>query len=454
MSVKKYLDYAGLQRYDDNWKLKFQEMIIDDEDLDAIWDELFPKFKFTVDTEAQTAGNKKTGIPFNLYGQDGIELTVNWGDGTSSTLTSSDYTDTDTGTDTGTVQNSSSIHEYAVAGEYTITVDSNDWENVYFYTSAGNEVTDSSAYFRETLISVNNAIPKVKGTIIGSLTLLLAMAWNTNIISLMNLENYDFESNRGINGLFCLFSHCINLRSISSNIFDNLEAVSFNSCFAGCSSLQSIPSELFSNNTSVIDFALCFAGCTSLQSIPSGLFDNNTAATEFQYCFEDCTSLQSISAGLFDSNTAATTFSHCFTDCTSLQSIPLGLFDNNTAVTTFEWCFRNCSSLQSIPEGLFDSNTAATTFAYCFTECSSIQSIPSELFINNINVTSFVWCFKDCTSLNSFTLHIGSPLVSNCNEFVTKISGIVHTIYVPNGSTTQTKFNAVASSLGLTVVGE
>ena len=41
MSVKKYFDYAGLQYYDSKWKLKFQEMIISDNELnDILFDEL------------------------------------------------------------------------------------------------------------------------------------------------------------------------------------------------------------------------------------------------------------------------------------------------------------------------------------------------------------------------------------------------------------------------------
>jgi hypothetical protein len=69
-------------------------------------------------------------------------------------------------------------------------------------------------------------------------------------------------------------------------------------------------------------------------------------------------------------------------------------------------------------------------------------------------VTSFEHCFSICSSLTDFTLHIGSSLVSNCSYFVTKKTGTTRTIYVPNNSTTQTTFNSVASSLGLTIIGE
>jgi len=76
------------------------------------------------------------------------------------------------------------------------------------------------------------------------------------------------------------------------------------------------------------------------------------------------------------------------------------------------------------------------------------------LFASNTNVTNFNNAFQDCTQLTDFTLHIGSSSVSSCSSFATLKSGANRTIYVPSGSTTETTFNAVASSLGLTIIGE
>ena len=143
-----------------------------------------------------------------------------------------------------------------------------------------------------------------------------------------------------------------------------------------------------------------------------------------------------------------------FCGCESLESIPEDLFVNNTNITNF-YCFLcGCTSLQSIPENLFANNIAATDFEGCFRGCRSLQSVPENLFINNTQVTNFKDCFMGCSSLADFTLHIGSSSVSSCSYFVTNKSGTTRTIYVPSGSTTQTTFNATASSLGLTVIGE
>ena len=152
--------------------------------------------------------------------------------------------------------------------------------------------------------------------------------------------------------------------------------------------------------------------------------------------------------------TAVTSFYSCFSSCTSLASIPTGLFDKNTVAINLDYCFSNCTSLASIPTGLFDKNTAVTSFYYCFNNCSSITSIPENLFKYNTAVKKFDYCFRNCTNLGSFTVHIGSSSVTSCSSFVTSKSGTTRTIYVPSGSTTQTRFKSVASGLGLSIVGE
>ena len=251
------------------------------------------------------------------------------------------------------------------------------------------------------------------------------------------------------------FCYCTSLTSIPSGLFDDCTAATtFANCFSQCSLLTIVPSGLFDKNTAVTNFGYCFNLCSSLASIPSGLFDKCTAVTTFQNCFSQCSSITSIPSGLFDKCTAVTSFYSCFSSCTSLASIPTGLFDKNTVAINLDYCFSNCTSLASIPTGLFDKNTAVTSFYYCFNNCSSITSIPENLFKYNTAVKKFDYCFRNCTNLGSFTVHIGSSSVTSCSSFVTSKSGTTRTIYVPSGSTTQTRFKSVASGLGLSIVGE
>ena len=150
----------------------------------------------------------------------------------------------------------------------------------------------------------------------------------------------------------------------------------------------------------VTDFSYCFSGCTSLTSIPENLFATNTAVTTFNECFYYCTGLTSIPENLFSTNTTVTDFNECFYYCSGLTgNIPDNLFANCPNVTNFAYCFTSCSGLTSIPDNLFSTNTAVTNFAYCFTSCSGLTSIPDNLFSTNTAVTNFGRCFINCRGL-------------------------------------------------------
>lgn len=336
-------------------------------------------WEITVNTEATAQGEKTTGIPFNLYGQDGVTLTVDWGDGTTSILSSSNYTASNA---------QASVHEYAEAGIYTISVSSKQFSKCYLMTIAAiqsinilNSAVRAIYWYRRTLISVDKILPNVAGR-----------NGYTSPTSTTTLRQYKDS------------------------------------------------------------FSYLFSQCKKCTTIPFGLFDNNPAIKSFEFCFYQCASLTAIPAGLFNNNTVVTDFSNCFHGCSSLTTLPDGLFDNNPAVTDFHDCFYGCWRLTAIPDGLFDNNLAVTTFLGCFCLCTSLTSIPSELFKNNTAVTNFASCFQEL--LINFSIHIGSSIVTNVASFASRISGTTRTIYVPIGSTTETTFNAVASDLGLTIIGE
>ena len=332
-------------------------------------------WEITVNTEATTSGAKTTGIPINLYSQPGITMTVDWGDGTESVLTSASYSSAS--------DSAPSVHEYATAGTYIVQMKSTKWKGAYIDVLQNNSTGNLShiAGFRSTLVGVGQ-LPRCKG--------------------LLYRFSSTLDAYRATNNLFYCFYGCSKLTSIPDGLFANNPAVtSFVSCFNGCSSLTSIPAGLFDNNPKVENFASCFERCSNLTSIPAGLFDNNPAVTEFASCFNGCSKLASIPDGLFANNPAVTNFISCFTRCSNLASIPGGLFANNPKVEYFNFCFESCSNLTSIPAGLFDNNPAVTDFRYCFHGCSKLASIPAGLFDNNPEVTNFECCFWSCSKLGN-----------------------------------------------------
>ena len=64
----------------------------------------------------------------------------------------------------------------------------------------------------------------------------------------------------------------------------------FDSCFYGCTSLTTLPTDLFRYNTAVTDFNSCFYGCTGL-TLRSDIFGSDTASrfsgetVNFRGCF-------------------------------------------------------------------------------------------------------------------------------------------------------------------------
>ena len=139
------------------------------------------------------------------------------------------------------------------------------------------------------------------------------------------------------------------------------------------------------------------AGCVSLRKIASPTEKSFEKITDFSYGFYKCTSLISIPEDLFANCSKVTNFTKTFWNCTSLTSIPENLFAN--CPTTFEGTFGYCTSLTSIPENLFANCPNVTTFAGTFYNCTSLTSIPENLFANCPNVTSFMQTFYECTGL-------------------------------------------------------
>ncbi len=426
-----------------------------------------------------TGSDKKSAIPFTLYNTSNTTFCVDWGDGTFSVLQSSNYQQYNT---------LASVHTYETAGTYTITVDCNNWNNVYLmqtylhiYGSDSYSLNSNLStlgrgpvipiyYWRTTVTAFNSPLPHFKGTQTytddpSDYEDEINETFNNRIIlqycdALQSLPSNLFTNNTSISTLANCFEGCISLQSIPLDIFNTcVNVTSFERCFYGCTSLTTVPNELFNRNIAVTTFSECFSDCTSLVTIPEEIFNTNTNVTSFNYCFYHCSSLEFIPSNLFSKNTAVTNFSSCFARCTSLKLIPPNLFNYNISVTSFSLCFSNCSSIQCVPEGLFDYNTLVTDFAHCFSNCTSLICVPAKLFRNNTQITNLKSCFEYCsslihTNLNWIVIEIGSPSVTNCTSFITCYSNYhCATVYVPKNSISLTTFENVKDALKLYVYG-
>ena len=166
--------------------------------------------------------------------------------------------------------------------------------------------------------------------------------------------------------------------------------------------LTEIPEWLFSKKVTSTVMSR-FGSNNSIVSIPEGLFKNNVNIVSFDSVFSGCSGITSIPEGLFKNNVNVTNFRDAFSGCSGITSIPEGLFKNNVNVTNFRDVFSGCTGITSIPEGLFKNNVNVTSFDRAFFGCSGITSIPEGLFKNNVNVISFSWTFYGCTGLTSIS---------------------------------------------------
>ena len=310
------------------------------------------EWTFSIDTEASAAGQKKSAVPFNLYGQS-AEITVYWGDGTASVLSASDYAESGS---------TASVHEYASAGTYEIAVQCADWGSLSLLAVASNaslsaETDANSAlyWWRRTLKSVQSPLPPLAGTA------RLANASSTSLQS--GASNFTYA-----------FCGCSKLEYVCSDLLANNAGIeSASSMFEGCSSLKEIPAALFSGMEDIESFSSCFRGCSKLSAIPVGLFDSCTAAEDFSRCFQGCSRVLGIPSRLFDQNVSAEDFSFCFQGCGYIYSIPSRLFRYNEAVLTFEGCFSGCSYLGDAH--LEIGSSLASSFASFFTPAADVERI-------------------------------------------------------------------------------
>lgn len=233
-------------------------------------------FPFIIRITTTTANTVFT-LPLVDYAGLTPNISVNWGDGNSDTITSS------------TALNRS--HTYVSAGTYDISI---------FGFMPGFKVN-------------NNA--SIRTLIVG------LIQWG-----IVGLRTIDFFG-------------CINLTSIpGSGTLENVggytglsEVVSFAGAFRS-TGITSIPADLFDYSPNATTFSNTFAS-TPITSIPSGLFDNVLQASDFTSCFSACTSLTTAPLDLFDLNVNAVSFSSTFRNCLSLTTCLQ--FTNNTEATIF-----------------------------------------------------------------------------------------------------------------------
>jgi len=236
-----------------------------------------PAFKMTVDTTQAGSASDTFILPARDLGT--YSATVDWGDGSTSEITT--YNDADLS------------HTYSTSGTYQVSI-TGTFPAIYF----------------------NNGGDKNK------------------------LISIDQWGDLGWISMLSSFYNCSNLSLSSGSITGADEVTDFSNTFRG-TPLTSLPTGLFDNCSKAENFSFCFRDCLSLSSLPTGLFDNCPEATSFIFAFR-AAPLTTLPAGLFHNNTKATNFAACFLGC-GLTSADPTMFEFCTLAADFTNCFSGCT---------------------------------------------------------------------------------------------------------------
>jgi hypothetical protein len=270
-----------------------------------------------------TSANTVFTTPLVDYGGLTPALYINWGDGSSSGLIT-------------TQSSANRIHTFVSSGTYTITISG---------FMPGFKVNNNA--------SIRNLITEL-------------VQWGT-----VGLRTIDFYG-------------CINLTSIpTSSTLSSVggytglnEVINFTSLFQA-TRIASIPSDLFAYSPKATTFSNTFSSNTSITSVPTGLFDLVPLATSFASCFFSCTSLTSVPSTLFDQNTNTVNFSGTFYNCRALTNVLQ--FTYNTQVTIFNNIYNMTSTSNALtgtaPELWLRTPTPSGTAA--FRNCSGLTNFAS-----------------------------------------------------------------------------
>jgi len=300
------------------------------------------------------------------------QVTVDWGDGTIETLTTSEHTFTDGGGyhDVGFRLDSGTYFRPHINGNA-----SHDTKVV-----TTGPAPESMKLNAQRAFSGCSSLKVVDATIDTTITTNFIFAWQ----GCSSLTSFPLIDTSNGTSLYGTWLNCSSLTSFP--LIDTSIATSFIQAWQGCSSLTSFP---LIDTSSGTGFNLAWYSCNSLTSFP--LIDTSSG-TSFSSAWYNCSSLTSFP---LINTSSGTNFSNAWRGCSSLTSFPL---IDTSNVTDFTLAWEGCSSLTSFP--LIDTSNG-TTFIYAWQNCSSLTSFPA---LDTSSATTLVRAWFNCSSLTSFPL--------------------------------------------------
>ena len=386
-------------------------------------------------------GNGFAAVPFDLAGQEGAVVYVDWHDGGEGNLEELN-------------EKSSSmkcIHRYAEPKTmHRIEVFSPDWSKVCI-CGVDSDYEPRAIYPQQSFAGImarchwhlKSPLPPLKGTAVVEIAEAgqAAFEWKPDIRegtmdSAMTLF-YQIEElpedlfSKNLAASFnWTFARCLFNCPIPSGLFKNqTEAESFASCFRHCVFSGDFPEWIFQDCSKAQNFHKVFAH-SNLASVPEGMFYGCAEARNYGGAFSDTRIKELPKTRLFSHSPLAECFESCFYGCDSLKSAPDGLF-SGTSAASFYMCFAHCRKLESIGD-IFAHCGSAESFNLCFSGCEKLSTVPSNLFLTCDEARTFHKCFENCTSLTSIGYDFFKGVSKTAEDFSFAFQGCTGITRIPD----------------------
>ena len=331
---------------------------------------------------------------------------IDWGDGTTTTisspeLTGSEKTYTTGGTPCSRGYNTYRIRIYGDAGT-TITgaafakatVYNRDNYPIYLLEAwFGNGVDINLAgYFSS--VSFNYQIleyVKLPSTYLGTS---FNKTFRNNFVQKVDMPT----SAPNLTDIGSMFTGAVNITTIifpadATNINGSGGSDGFTGPFSSCTSLTTLQLPPTLNNA--VEITYMFSGCRSLKSINMPTMPN---CIDFLFTFQNCSSLTFVELKPLPT-TGALQFISTFTGCSSLENVKLPPVTGTATVSSMANMFVSCISLIQfkLPSG-WDTPSLSLTFS----GCNSLQKV--ELLPSMPSLTNLQQTFASCTALTEVIL--------------------------------------------------
>jgi surface protein len=360
-------------------------------------------------------------ISFEITVTGTISYTVDWGDGTSNTYTTSGVQFKNisyAGISASPITHSGQTYKPCII---TVTVNtgnmtffnlqSNSWTNALgntatFLTGTSTSWLDIAIEGQYiTTLTISNSAGSMRHYLLESCyigNMPLVTSFQNLFYWCVSLRNVSILNSINVTNMISMFVNCYSLTTVS--LFNTQNVTDMGSMFNLCYSLTTVP--LF-NTQNVTNMTSMFNACRSLTTVP--LFNTqNVQSTSGM--FASCFSLTTVP--LFNT-IACINMSTMFQACYSLTTVPLF---NTQNVTNISNMFQNCFSLTTVP--LFNT-IACTTMSTMFQACYSLTTVP---LFNTQNVQSMQSMFNSCFSLttvplfNTQNVTVMTTMFNACNK--------------------------------------